>query len=76
VAAVTSGLKAGERVVSEGVQRVRPGIVVQAAPATPAPGMSADALPHPGTTAADPPSGGAGSGIAQAATRPATGAKH
>jgi membrane fusion protein (multidrug efflux system) len=37
VAAVTSGLKEGERVITEGLQRARPGGVVNPAPATPAP---------------------------------------
>jgi membrane fusion protein, multidrug efflux system len=36
-AVVTSGLKEGELVVSEGVQRVRPGEVVSAGPASPPP---------------------------------------
>jgi membrane fusion protein (multidrug efflux system) len=36
-AVVTHGLKAGERVISEGVQRVRPGMTVAPAPASPPP---------------------------------------
>ena len=36
-AAIESGLKAGDLVIVEGLQRVRPGIVVQASPATPGP---------------------------------------
>lgn len=39
-AVVTSGLKEGELVVSEGVQRVRPGATVSPSPATPAPAIS------------------------------------
>ncbi|WP_395665153.1 efflux RND transporter periplasmic adaptor subunit [Methylocella sp.] len=37
VAAVEDGLKVGELVIVEGLQRVRPGVVVQASPATPPP---------------------------------------
>jgi Membrane-fusion protein len=40
VAAVTSGLKAGEIVVSEGVQKVRGGQKVSPSPAEPAPGAT------------------------------------
>jgi membrane fusion protein (multidrug efflux system) len=36
-AAIESGLQAGDLVIVEGLQRVRPGIAVQAAPATPGP---------------------------------------
>jgi membrane fusion protein, multidrug efflux system len=36
-AVVTSGLKEGELVISEGVQRARPGEVVSPGPASPAP---------------------------------------
>ncbi|PNG27632.1 efflux RND transporter periplasmic adaptor subunit [Methylocella silvestris] len=36
-AAIESGLKAGDLVIVEGLQRVRPGIAVQASPATPGP---------------------------------------
>ena len=39
-AVVTSGLKEGELVVSEGVQRVRPGAVVSPGPASPPPAVS------------------------------------
>jgi membrane fusion protein (multidrug efflux system) len=40
VAVITSGLKQGELVVSEGVQRVRPGEAVSPGPATPPPSLS------------------------------------
>jgi len=40
VAVITSGLQQGELVVSEGVQRVRPGEAVSAGPATPSPSLS------------------------------------
>lgn len=36
-AAIESGLKAGDLVITEGLQRVRPGMAVQASPATPGP---------------------------------------
>jgi membrane fusion protein (multidrug efflux system) len=36
-----SGLKEGETVVVDGVQRVRPGMVVSPGPATPGPSMQA-----------------------------------
>ncbi len=36
-AAIESGLKVGDLVITEGLQRVRPGIAVQASPATPGP---------------------------------------
>jgi membrane fusion protein (multidrug efflux system) len=39
-AVVSNGLKEGELVISEGVQRVRPGEVVSPAPATPPPAIS------------------------------------
>jgi membrane fusion protein (multidrug efflux system) len=39
-AVITSGLDEGERVISEGVQRARPGEAVSPAPATPPPPMS------------------------------------
>jgi membrane fusion protein, multidrug efflux system len=39
-AAVVEGLKPGERVIVEGIQRVRPDIVVAPTPASPSPGRS------------------------------------
>lgn len=39
-AAVTDGLKAGDRVITEGIQRVRPNAVVAPGPASPTPGRS------------------------------------
>ena len=38
IAAIASGLNEGDMVVSEGVQKLRPGLVVAPAPATPAAG--------------------------------------
>jgi membrane fusion protein (multidrug efflux system) len=43
VAVVTHGLREGERVISEGVQRVRPGMMVSPAPASPPPAVSSTA---------------------------------
>jgi membrane fusion protein (multidrug efflux system) len=40
LAVVTNGLQEGELVVSEGLQRVRPGAVVSPGPATPPPAIS------------------------------------
>jgi membrane fusion protein (multidrug efflux system) len=40
VAVISSGLKEGELVISEGVQRVRPGEAVSPSPATPPPSIS------------------------------------
>lgn len=42
-AVISSGLKDGETVVVDGVQRVRPGIVVAPGPASPGPGVPAQA---------------------------------
>jgi len=41
-AVVTDGLKEGELVISEGLQRVRPGEAVSAGPASPPPGLSSE----------------------------------
>jgi membrane fusion protein, multidrug efflux system len=41
-AVVTDGLKEGELVISEGLQRVRPGEAVSAGPASPPPGVSSE----------------------------------
>lgn len=41
LAMVTSGLKAGEKVVADGIQRVRPGVVVNPAPMPGEPGAAA-----------------------------------
>jgi membrane fusion protein (multidrug efflux system) len=63
-AVVTSGLSEGELVVSEGLQRVRPGEAVSPAPASPPPAISAPAA-----------QGGASDGTPSgAATRPTSGA--
>jgi membrane fusion protein (multidrug efflux system) len=40
VGIVTAGLKEGERVITEGLQRARPGITVNPAPATPTPAIA------------------------------------
>jgi len=50
IAVITNGLKEGELVISEGLQRVRPGEAVSSAPATPAPqvGTSSGAAPPSG----------------------------
>jgi membrane fusion protein (multidrug efflux system) len=47
VGIVMAGLKAGERVITEGLQRARPGIVVNPAPATPAPSIGTAVGTHP-----------------------------
>lgn len=54
-AVVTSGLKAGELVVSEGVQRVHPGQAVLPGPASPPPAISAAAEQDSGTPGASAP---------------------
>ena len=50
IAVITNGLKEGELVISEGLQRVRPGEAVSPAPATPAPqvGSSSGVAPQSG----------------------------
>src|SRR4029077_2959904 len=50
IAVITNGLKEGELVVSEGLQRVRPGEAVSPGPATPAPqvGTSSGSAPQSG----------------------------
>jgi membrane fusion protein (multidrug efflux system) len=50
IAVITNGLKEGELVISEGLQRVRPGEAVSPSPATPAPqvGTSSGAAPQSG----------------------------
>jgi membrane fusion protein, multidrug efflux system len=50
IAVITNGLKEGELVISEGLQRVRPGEAVSPSPATPAPqvGTSSGAAPPSG----------------------------
>jgi membrane fusion protein (multidrug efflux system) len=52
LAMVTDGLKAGEQVVADGIQRVRPGIVVNPAPAAGEPGAAPAAPATPATPAA------------------------
>jgi len=56
-AVVTSGLSEGELVVSEGLQRVRPGEAVSPGPASPPPAVSAPATQGGASDGA--PSGGA-----------------
>jgi membrane fusion protein (multidrug efflux system) len=63
-AVVTNGLQEGELVVSEGLQRVRPGAAVSPGPATPPPAVS-PAAAQDGGSGANPPSD---------ATKPAPGA--
>jgi membrane fusion protein, multidrug efflux system len=53
-AVVTSGLTEGELVISQGVQRVRPGEPVLASPASPPPSTSSEATP---TGTSGPPAG-------------------
>jgi membrane fusion protein (multidrug efflux system) len=50
IAVITNGLKEGELVISEGLQRVRPGEAVSSGPATPAPqvGTGSGAAPQRG----------------------------
>jgi membrane fusion protein (multidrug efflux system) len=57
VAVISGGLTEGELVISEGVQRVRPGEVVSPSPATPAPSISRAAQSNTNGTA--PSSGSA-----------------
>jgi membrane fusion protein (multidrug efflux system) len=59
-AVVTTGLKEGELVISEGLQRVRPGATVSPSPATPPPPISPAAEP----AAEQGTSGGAGNSAA------------
>jgi membrane fusion protein, multidrug efflux system len=59
-AVVSNGLKEGELVISEGLQRVRPGQTVSPSPATPPPAISPAAEP----AAEQGTSGGAGSSAA------------
>jgi membrane fusion protein (multidrug efflux system) len=59
-AVVTSGLSEGEIVISEGLQRVRPGAAVSAGPASPAPAVSpanTQGGAPPGTAGSSPSSG-------------------
>jgi membrane fusion protein (multidrug efflux system) len=51
IAVVTSGLKEGELVISEGIQRARPGEIVSPSPATPPP----QAAPRGASTSSEPP---------------------
>jgi membrane fusion protein, multidrug efflux system len=65
LAVITNGLKEGERVITEGVQRVHPGEAVLASPAT----------PGPGTTSPQAEQAGGGSTGASARPDVGTGAK-
>jgi len=71
-AVVTNGLEEGELVISEGLQRVRPGEVVSAGPASPPPAIPPEAAgggagaPAP----AEPASGAAGDGSGAPAGEP------
>lgn len=62
IAVVTSGLSEGELVISEGLQRVRPGAAVSAGPANPGPAISPSSAQ--GGTGAPQPPGTAGSSSA------------
>jgi membrane fusion protein (multidrug efflux system) len=53
-AVVTTGLAEGELVISEGLQRVRPGEAVLPGPASPPPAISAPAAPAPAAPGAKP----------------------
>jgi membrane fusion protein (multidrug efflux system) len=53
-AAVTSGLNEGELVISEGLQRARPGEVVSPGPATPPPAVPPDASQGGARTSSEP----------------------
>jgi len=47
LAVIANGLSEGETVVVDGVQRVRPGVVVNPAPVAPPPAAPATATPRP-----------------------------
>jgi len=72
VAVVEEGLNVGDRVIVEGIQRVRPGQEVNAAPASAPPGPNGQAGGPPGAAApaAASPSGGASPGNAPASAAP------
>ena len=67
-AEVTNGISEGELVITEGLQRVRPGEAVSASPATPSPAVSPALAPNGGSETAShgeagkPPSGASGAG--------------
>ncbi len=63
---VSAGLKVGEVIVSDGIQRVRPGQAVNPAPAAPGPGGA-------GGPPGGAPSSGSGNGPAQASPQPSQG---
>ncbi|MBO0738192.1 MAG: efflux transporter periplasmic adaptor subunit, partial [Alphaproteobacteria bacterium] len=54
-AVVTSGLQEGELVISEGVQRARPGEAVSPGPASPPPAISAQGQPTAGSAGTSAP---------------------
>ena len=62
---VAAGLKQGDVIVSDGIQRVRPGQAVNPSPAAPGPGGASG---PPGGVPAAVPSTGSGNGPAQAST--------
>jgi membrane fusion protein (multidrug efflux system) len=75
MATVTTGLKDGETIISDGIQRVRPGITVNPAPAQPGPGGAAGppgGVPASNASAPAAPGSGSGNGPQQAATPQAT----
>jgi membrane fusion protein, multidrug efflux system len=55
---VTDGIRAGDQVIVEGVQKVRPGVVVNPVPAS-SPGAAASVPPAPGPPAPSGPAGAA-----------------
>jgi membrane fusion protein, multidrug efflux system len=57
-AVITNGLKEGELVIAEGLQRARPGEVVSPAPATPPPSISQPAAQGGGNGGGTDPAGG------------------
>jgi membrane fusion protein (multidrug efflux system) len=61
IARVLTGLKVGETVIVDGLQKVHPGQVVAPGPASPMPGMGGD-----GRSALATPAGGPGGKVAQA----------
>ena len=56
-AVITSGLKEGELVISEGLQRARPGEVVSPGLATPAPQVTPRGASEPAEPSSNPASG-------------------
>ena len=70
---VSAGLKQGEVIVSDGIQRVRAGQPVNPAPAVPGPGGAGGPPGGSNAPAAASPSSGSGNGPAQASPQPGQG---